>query len=38
MKIEIDCEGVAEWEVKGLENYLEKNCWKWREIKGEYEE
>jgi hypothetical protein len=32
MIIEIDCVNVSREEVKELKDYLEENCWNWKEI------
>ena len=37
MKLEIDLKNVHIDEIQELKDYLENNCWNWREIKKEYE-
>ena len=37
MKLEIDLKNVHIDEIKELKDYLENNCWKWKEIKKENE-
>ena len=37
MKLEIDLTNVHIDEIKELKDYLENNCWNWKEIKKENE-
>ena len=37
MKLEIDLKNVHINEIEELKDYLENNCWKWKEIKKENE-
>ena len=37
MKLEIDLKNVHIDEIEELKDYLENNCWKWKEIKKENE-